>query len=673
VRAQTPAQDHAGRVFLADIHRPLALFAQGIAGRYLHLMHADAHAGDRRTSPAPQSEDGDSIELPASIADFETSIHNLGAYRISVLRQIGYLEGGMAEFNLDCARESMAIPTVEWRGAPEISDLDRFFALWSRPALLRRVFLALELLRVDCRIRRSYPGARRDLERVLAKALAARTPDDSHALLEALIRYCLGAHPLDLVRHSDSGQLDDILAVAEPLQSSNADVYSTARAAVSICAALDVSFSAASLGDIEAGAQLVPLAASSDDMSQSDDLDMMGLNFPGEFIPKVHLGRRRAGQAGNLPTPVFTVVTSASPDRAQAEDATMKPAGSARASAIAVKTSMSNSVRSYLYDEWDYHGQMYLRGWCRLYEQKLRGDWFGFIDDVHRRYAVLAHQVRRQFGLVRPELWHRVRRTSDGDELELDSVIEAVIDRRTSGAGDSKLYIRRDRALRDVATAFLLDMSASTGFPLPDTRQAASSFENSPYLHGGLDELPQPVQTPKRRVIDVAKDALALMCEALEGLGDSSAIYGFSGEGHDRVEFHIAKDFADRLSSQTWAALAAMEPLRSTRMGAAIRHAIVKLARQPARMKVLIIVSDGYPQDTDYGPDRKDDHYGIADTACALREAQRAGIVAFCVTIDPAGNDYLRRMCAESRYMVIDDVMSLPRELTKIYRTLTVR
>jgi nitric oxide reductase NorD protein len=227
-----------------------------------------------------------------------------------------------------------------------------------------------------------------------------------------------------------------------------------------------------------------------------------------------------------------------------------------------------------------------------------------------------------------------------------------------------------------VAAAFLMDMSASTGFPLPDAQPVATSLkavgnEYAPYFYGGLDDIPAVAHEPKRRVIDVAKDALALMCEALQRLGDSCALYGFSGDGREHVEFHVAKDFGDRLSVRTWAALAAMEPVRSTRMGTAIRHALTKLLREPARVKVLIIVSDGYPQDHDYGPDRKDDTYGIEDTACALREAERAGVLAFCVTIDPAGHDYLRRMCAESRYMVIDDVMALPRELTKIYRTLT--
>jgi nitric oxide reductase NorD protein len=106
-------------------------------------------------------------------------------------------------------------------------------------------------------------------------------------------------------------------------------------------------------------------------------------------------------------------------------------------------------------------------------------------------------------------------------------------------------------------------------------------------------------------------------------------------------------------------------------MGAAIRHALDKLAREAARIKVLIIISDGYPEDHDYGADRTDREYGIQDTARALWEVERAGVTDFCVTIDHAGHDYLRRMCKESRYLVIDDVASLPHELTKIYRTLT--
>jgi nitric oxide reductase NorD protein len=222
-------------------------------------------------------------------------------------------------------------------------------------------------------------------------------------------------------------------------------------------------------------------------------------------------------------------------------------------------------------------------------------------------------------------------------------------------------------------------MSASTDFALTSSpavaKPAVAAAQTAPgglYLYGGHD-VPDPVCAPKRRVIDVSKDALALMCDALQALGDSYAIYGFSGYGRDNVEFHVAKDFADKLSLRTWGALAAMQPRRSTRMGAAIRHALSKLARETAAIKVLIIVSDGYPEDHDYGTDRTDREYGIQDTARALWEAERAGVTDFCVTIDPAGHDYLRRMCKEMRYLVIDDVTALPHELTKIYRTLTAR
>jgi nitric oxide reductase NorD protein len=106
-------------------------------------------------------------------------------------------------------------------------------------------------------------------------------------------------------------------------------------------------------------------------------------------------------------------------------------------------------------------------------------------------------------------------------------------------------------------------------------------------------------------------------------------------------------------------------------MGPAIRHSIRKLVRTASPLKVLIVVSDGFPQDCDYGPDRADHEYGVADTAKALEEAGRAGIETFCVTVDRAGHDYLKRMCAAERYLVIDEIEALPLELTKVYQKLT--
>jgi nitric oxide reductase NorD protein len=171
-----------------------------------------------------------------------------------------------------------------------------------------------------------------------------------------------------------------------------------------------------------------------------------------------------------------------------------------------------------------------------------------------------------------------------------------------------------------------------------------------------------------RRIIDMTKETLVIMAEALEEIGDAYAIYGFSGHGRDRVEMYRVKSFSETLNATVKGRLGGMEPKRSTRMGTALRHAVEKLAGVTARSKHLFLLSDGFPQDYDYGQDRRSNVYGIRDTAVALREAEAAGVTPFCITVDKAGHDYLRQMCDESRYMVIEDITALPRELPKIYQ-----
>ncbi|MFZ9678345.1 MAG: nitric oxide reductase activation protein NorD, partial [Quisquiliibacterium sp.] len=274
----------------------------------------------------------------------------------------------------------------------------------------------------------------------------------------------------------------------------------------------------------------------------------------------------------------------------------------------------------------------------------------------------------------------------DGEQLEIDALVEQVVRRRTGQPPDDRVYMRRERGQREVACALLLDMSASTDYPVPQPTAASEDIaagtadghqdpaeEDDPYLWAAQrspDDIAAEQPEP-RRVIDVARESLALMCEALDTLGDSHAVYGFSGYGRDEVEFYVAKEFTEKLGARSWAAIAQMKPRRSTRMGAAIRHASAKLRAHEARTRLLIVISDGFPEDHDYGPDRNDHEYGIQDTALALREAERDGVRTFCVTVDRAGRDYLRRMCEPDRYMVIDEIEELPEALTKVYRAMT--
>ena len=309
------------------------------------------------------------------------------------------------------------------------------------------------------------------------------------------------------------------------------------------------------------------------------------------------------------------------------------------------------------YDEWDYQIRDYRNRWCHLDEVHLGGDAGEFFQDTLSRYADLLPEVRRQFQRLRPERYLKVRGLEDGEDFDLNAVVEARVEVRARRSPSPRLYVARRAEERDVATLFLLDMSASTDEPLQP--KSAESADRSPAARGP--------QGRERRIIDVTKEALVIMAEALEELGDRYAIYGFSGQGRDNVEFYLVKQFQEGLTGRVRGRIGAIEPRRSTRMGTALRHARTKMANLASRSKHIFLLSDGFPQDFDYGSDRRSNTYGIQDTMIALQECQAAGITPFCITVDKTGHDYLRQMCETSRYLVIDDVSSLPTELPKIY------
>ncbi len=323
---------------------------------------------------------------------------------------------------------------------------------------------------------------------------------------------------------------------------------------------------------------------------------------------------------------------------------------------------------TFYYDEWDYHIQDYRERWCRLMEVPVSGDSGEFFNQTLLDYADLIPDVRRQFQKIRPEMYRMVRGLEHGEDFDLNAVVDARIDRRAKRSPSSRLYFARQREERDVATLFLIDLSASTDepfTPLPAETAAPA---------GTLEEFAAPLAASERRakkmrrIIDVTKEALVIMAEALEEIGDAYAIYGFSGHGRKNVEFYMVKGFNEGLSAGVKGRIGALEPKRSTRMGTALRHSVEKMAAVSARSRNIILLSDGFPQDFDYGQDRRSNVYGLRDTTVALREAEAAGIVPFCITVDKSGHDYLREMCDESRYMVLDDIASLPSELPKVYQ-----
>ena len=301
----------------------------------------------------------------------------------------------------------------------------------------------------------------------------------------------------------------------------------------------------------------------------------------------------------------------------------------------------SGQEQAYVYPEWDGGIQDYRLKWCRVVERPGEEGGQDFAQRVLEKHAPALRILRRYFETMRPTGLRRVHGYDHGEELDLDAAIRHVAERRAGIDPSDRIYDRRDKRERQVAVAFLVDMSGSTG---------------------------RQLETGQRRVIDVEKEGLVLLTEALEAIGDQYALYGFSGQGRHQVDFMVLKDFSDTRRYQIGQRIAAMTPLQQNRDGAAIRHTVQKLLRCPARHRLLILLSDGRPLDGDYG-----EEYALEDTRMALREARQQGISPFCLTIDQQASGYLKRMYGDVQYLVLDDILTLPERLPRVYQRLTGR
>ena len=303
---------------------------------------------------------------------------------------------------------------------------------------------------------------------------------------------------------------------------------------------------------------------------------------------------------------------------------------------------------AFSYDEWDRELNDYRVGWSRVIEKKVKQGDRNFVELARSRYRGVISSIRHQFQLMKPENLTKTNREIDGEDYDLNALVDFVVDRRADGHQSENIYTKRVRKQRDVAVSLLLDQSSST----------ARTITRNPL---------QPYTYPGRRIIEIEKEGLVLMSEALEAVGDLYAINGFTSEGRRNVKFYVVKDFHEKYSDETEKRIGGITFQNNTRLGAAIRHAAHKLLRQEARTKLLIILTDGRPYDHDYG----DARYAREDVREALTEVKISGITPFCITIDRESESELKDLYGDVGYTIIDDVMTLPERMPNIYRRLT--
>lgn len=688
-RSHERLQHEQDGLALDDVSQTLRLYVEALTNRRIEVRSLAA-----LNAPVPEGEarieDGSAIHLPAVVNESAAEELNFRLYKVLAAHGAGQIEfdtharattslhaaytalaelyaedaiNALDAFSLagyieDVTQGERALPISEERRlavekrkrVPADVDFRIVLALFPQTGLAHRLFGTLENGRIDRRLRHAYKGLRRDLDFVRDRLRASRPRVIELSItdvpFELLFQITLCGGATDDARQFYSQIVSELeTVVADYLISPDATVADTLMATSRVYGLFQ---------------SFAPQLSRSEDEQLLPDGELAASDAPGEQDPD-------------------DAQETTSPEQAQSENKRAKARDDARelfnqwAQGAALENGSDHNSEglprthletpeqplapnetAYAYDEWDRELADTRPGWCRVVERAGKSGDANFVSEVRARHRGVISSIRHQFQLMRPEGLRRVRAQLDGDDYDLDAVVDFVADRRTARQANAdanpseRFYTARLRRERDTAVAFLLDQSSST----------ARTIGRHPL---------QPYTYPGRRIIEIEKEGLVLMSEALQAVGDPFAIYGFTSEGRRNVRFYVVKDFDDKLDEQIERRIGGINFEHNTRLGAAIRHAATLLARQSASTRLLIVLSDGRPYDHDYG----DAAYAREDTRASLRDARTAGITPFCITIDRDSEQELRSLYGEVGYTIIDDVMNLPERIPAIYRRLT--
>jgi nitric oxide reductase NorD protein len=647
-------------VSLESVQGLLRLYVEALTGQPVEIAPLAAVPLETRIA------DGRTIHLPSVVSEFSDEELDFRLYKVLAAHAAGQIEFGTYERNTEDLRaafasladlydkskqderDSFAIDPaqladtqIEARaqtrseqlavaGGPATIDYRQIINLFPIPALARRIFGTIENGRIDRRLRRTYRGLARDLN-LIREHLRHRRPkivDLPPALVpfELLFQVALLGGALDDAREFYGQVVSELeTIVAEYFNPEQTTVADTLMATSRIYTL----FQSIAMEDAEQQVEVPDQLDQKDENSQAEQM-------AAEREPDARPQRRDARE-------LFNAWNSESEGEFDELDGS-----EAWTDGETPEHDLETGEVAFNYDEWDRELVDHRVSWCRVIEKRVKRGSRDFVDDTRERYKGVVSSIRHQFQLMKPENLTRFNNELDGEDYDLNAVVDFFIDRRADGQQSERIYTKRLRRRRDVAVSFLLDQSSSTA-------RTIGRHPLQPYTH------------PGRRIIEIEKEGLVLMSEALEAVGDVYSINGFTSEGRRNVKFYVLKDFQEHYSDEVMRRIGGITYQNNTRLGAAIRHATAKLEKQEARTRLLIVLSDGRPYDHDYG----DARYAREDTREALRQAKVAGITPFCITIDRESESELRDLYGEIGYTIIDDVMSLPERLPGIYRRLT--
>jgi nitric oxide reductase activation protein len=655
---------------LEAVQTVLRIYIEGLTGKEVEIAPLTAMPQESRIG------DGKTIFLPSTVAEFGDDEMDFRLYKVLAAHGAGQIEFGTYEKDSDDLKaaftELIALyeATAEQTDAfslagyiedvqkgeqalseeetakelkkakkklPKNSDYKAVLQVFPEPSLAKKIFGTMENARIDNRLRQTYRGLRKDLD-LMQSHLREKRPfifdlPMYQVPFELLFQITLCGGATDDARQFYGQIVSEIETVIESYLSEKSATVADAVVATSRVYTLFQNI-AAEQQQAEAEEK------NEEDTNEYQYEDKNSANS----VLESEVRREQKPKKNEDVRDLFNAWNSddddGEPDNLQGAEAwshNEMPEQPLEAGDLA-----------FAYDEWDKDLSDFRTGWCRVIEKRVRKGDRNFVELARSRYRGVISSIRHQFQLMKPENLTKINRELDGEDYDLNALIDYVVDKRADGQQSERIYTKRLRKQRDVAVSILLDQSSST----------ARTITRNPL---------QPYTHPGRRIIEIEKEGLVLMSEALEAVGDVYSINGFTSEGRRNVKFYVVKDFDEKYSDEIEKRIGGITFQNNTRLGAAIRHAAAKLLRQDSRTKLLIILTDGRPYDHDYG----DARYAREDVREALTEAKTSGITPFCITVDKDSEFELKDLYGDVGYTIIDDVLSLPERMPNIYRRLT--
>jgi len=633
-------------VALSQIIQPLVHYAQARTGLRLQIRPI-SDISSENIDPMTVCTDGKNIYLPDEMGVFSNKRDNTKIYKSLIRFEAGLCEFNTFDFDLEKVLNRIKKPELSKHQDLVTSDPAYFFSLFQHPSMAEDLFNIVEQGRIRLCLLKQYPGMIRHSLPLIQKETIRiiKSSQTSSPLFYLYARVALNMTPKQCMIVYEN--LDEIIHMILDGITPESNVEHSAAVVYRIFPILHRWFKKESIDYTKLkppfgrkiNIKLFYAAHKSMDIrAKVIRQKLREMEIP---IYQSDIRNRLTEKDGILTIrDLRRLYKQRTGKTLDMDDSELDQLFEKSDKTISENTPTSNDP-FFSYKEWDYHISDYLPSYTRVYcksiEPKNQGVYFYQL--TLKRYSGLLKRIRRSFELLRPQGMMFLRGWLEGDEFDYRSLITYAVDRKIKQTPSDRLYIKHIKQQRDVSVFLLIDLSRSTGYRIPQSHQ---------------------------RVLQVEKEAIVLFCEALERSGDRFAIAAFSGLGRQCVDFFQVKSFDSQMSSDIQRRISALTPKRSTRMGAAVRHSTAQVLKMSSKVRLLIILSDGLPNDLNYKND-----YAIADTRLAIREARASGVHVHGITVNTQATESFDSLYGKGKHTIIQDIRELPDKLPVIYRHLT--